>query len=226
MKTSEDTKLSERVGHLLGQDWPLYALLAVVTVLTAAVYHQLPAEVPIHWNWRGEVDNMATRLVAVLLLPATAVGIHLLSVVTLAIDPKLGRGGQSETTLRLFRLAGPVFSLGLHVVLLAIWLGHDVQITDVVYAATGVLFAVLGNVMGRLPPNYVVGIRLPWTLEDPMVWKRTHRFAGRLWFMGGCALLFSPLLVASLQFVYFMAITALLVIAPGVFAYREYQQIA
>ena len=43
------------------------------------------------------------------------------------------------------------------------------------------LFLVLGNYMASIQPNYFIGIRTPWTLEDPEIWKKTHRIGGRIW---------------------------------------------
>ena len=42
------------------------------------------------------------------------------------------------------------------------------------------VLAVVGNAMPAVPRNLFVGIRVPWTLRDPVVWARTHRLAGRL----------------------------------------------
>jgi uncharacterized membrane protein len=37
----------------------------------------------------------------------------------------------------------------------------------------------LGNLMPRLEPNAWAGIRIPPTLENREVWKRTHRMCGK-----------------------------------------------
>jgi hypothetical protein len=42
------------------------------------------------------------------------------------------------------------------------------------------LMIALGNIMPKLPRNGLVGIRTPWTLDDPAVWERTHRLGGYL----------------------------------------------
>ncbi len=222
MKTSEKPS----IGEQLRQDWPLYALWLVVVVLTAALYSRIPDRVPIHWNWRGQPDGWAPKQFAVLIMPVGAVLTHLLTVVLASIDPRNKRNGQPKGALRLVRLATPVMLLGMHVTMMAVWLGKPVNLVAIMYAAVGVLFAALGNVMGRLRPNYFIGIRLPWTLENDAVWKKTHRFAGRLWFMGGCALVLTPILPPFAQFVYFIGILAVLTIAPAIFAYREYQRVA
>lgn len=217
---------AEEIWTQLRQDWPLYALLGVVVVLTAALYGKIPDEVPIHWNWRGEPDGFASKSVAVALMPLTAIATHLLTVALISVDPRRERDDQPQSTLRLFRMATPTFLLGLHVVMLAAWLGLSINLTSLVLAGCGVLFAVLGNAMGRIKPNYFVGFRLPWTLENDVVWKKTHRFAGKLWFLGGAALVFTPFLPGAFQIVYFLAVTAVLTIAPMVFAYREYHRLA
>lgn len=62
-------------------------------------------------------------------------------------------------------------------------------------AAVGVLFILLGNVMGKLPPNPFIGIRTPWTRADERVWDKTHRFGGWVFLIGGFVILGSALLV-------------------------------
>lgn len=42
--------------------------------------------------------------------------------------------------------------------------------------------------MPRVAPNYTFGIRLPWTLASEDNWRRTHRFAGRVFVVCGVAL--------------------------------------
>ena len=56
------------------------------------------------------------------------------------------------------------------------------------FVAVGVLIVVIGAVLGRIPPNGLVGIRTPWTMADEQVWNRTHRFTGRLMTLAGVAL--------------------------------------
>jgi uncharacterized membrane protein len=40
--------------------------------------------------------------------------------------------------------------------------------------------AVLFNVMGKIRPNWFVGVRTPWTLSSKLSWDKTHRLAGWL----------------------------------------------
>ena len=51
-----------------------------------------------------------------------------------------------------------------------------------------ILLVLVGAVLGRVPPNSLVGIRTPWALADAQVWRRTHYLTGRLMALAGVAL--------------------------------------
>ena len=59
-------------------------------------------------------------------------------------------------------------------------IGHEtsVPVGGLIIGAVGLLFIVLGAVMGRLRPNWFAGIRTPWTLSSTRSWERTHRVGG------------------------------------------------
>ena len=42
----------------------------------------------------------------------------------------------------------------------------------------------LGNLMPKMRPNWIMGVRTPWTLTSDEAWVRTHRVTGRA--MVGC----------------------------------------
>ena len=205
--------------QMLHEDAPLFVLWSLTLVLTAAIYPSLPAEIPIHWNEMGEADGWASKAVGAWMTPGLVAATYALTLLSIRVDPRRKNHGRSPATLRLFRVATPVFLIALHLTMQAVWLGAEVDLVGLVFAGTGALFAVLGNVMGRLPPNYFLGIRVPWTLASDVVWKRTHRLAGQLWFVGGIALLFTPWLPPAPRLVYFVTIVAVVSVAPVAAAY-------
>ncbi|MBC8082102.1 MAG: SdpI family protein, partial [Hymenobacter sp.] len=74
----------------------------------------------------------------------------------------------------------------------------------------GLFFALLGNYLTTVQPNYFVGFKTPWALEFPRIWTRTHRLGGWLFFATG-------LLTALLALVW-SAGAALAVLLVGVLA--------
>ena len=45
--------------------------------------------------------------------------------------------------------------------------------------------AVFGNLYPNIGYNYIIGIKNPWTQSNEHIWKKTHRFAGKIFFFGG-----------------------------------------
>lgn len=68
-------------------------------------------------------------------------------------------------------------------------LGQHLPGGRVVMISVLVFFVILGNYLGNGRPNYFVGARTPWTLENPETWRATHRLGGRLMFFGALILL-------------------------------------
>lgn len=95
-----------------------------------------------------------------------------------------------------------------------------------VYILTGVLFIILGNFFKVIQPNYFLGIRTPWTLESPEVWKLTHVFAGKLWFIGGIIMVLGVLIFENNIFhTIFTILFAILILIPIVYSYVKFKEI-
>ena len=47
------------------------------------------------------------------------------------------------------------------------------------------IYAALGNVLGKVKRNFYVGIKTPWTLASDTVWNKTHRLAAWLMVASG-----------------------------------------
>jgi uncharacterized membrane protein len=94
------------------------------------------------------------------------------------------------------------------------------------FALIGALFAMLGNYFQTVRPNYFIGIRTPWTLENEQVWKNTHRLGGRLWIVGGFLIAILAFFINNnhLFSIIFGVIISLIVIVPVVFSYTEFKK--
>lgn len=164
--------------------WFAPAVIALVLLFGAVIYPQLPDQVPSHWDLSGKINDTQPKAVALLLSPAV------MAIVWVA--------GRSNYRLRLFgyRLESVparwtflnliVLALAIiHVAALGNALGWQVPVPRAVTLVIGLLFALMGNQMRRLQPNFFIGIRTPWTLRDPEVWRRTHVYGGRIYFVVG-----------------------------------------
>lgn len=145
------------------------------------LWGRLPADLPIHWNAAGEIDNYASRGLTVFGLPALLVFFNAIVHVSLWRDPRSG-----NVPGILFALVGwfiPVLSCAVMAMIYASALGAALSVERVVPVGVGILLAAIGNYLPKCRPNHTVGIRIPWTLASSENWTRTHRFGGWL-FLG------------------------------------------
>jgi len=154
-------------------------IVGLAWLLGLAALPFLPNPSPVHWNAAGEADGYGSALMAALLMPAILTVVALLAPLLPRIDPRSASYAAFRPTYQLFLNGVAAFLLLVHVMALGAALGLPVDMTRPIVVGLGLLFALLGNEMGRVQPNFFVGIRTPWTLADPEVWRRTHRVGGR-----------------------------------------------
>jgi uncharacterized membrane protein len=75
--------------------------------------------------------------------------------------------------------------LGVHVAIIAGALGEVAIAIRAIPVMLGVSMVVMGNVMPRLRPNWVAGVRTTRTLTDPLLWRSTHRALGGTFVVSG-----------------------------------------
>ena len=89
----------------------------------------------------------------------------------------------------------------------------------------GVLYIILGNFFKTIKANYFIGIRTPWTLENEIVWKKTHQMGGILWFIGGLAIIICSLILnEELNFIVFMSITIIIAVIPIIYSFVQFKK--
>lgn len=185
-------------------NWVEAALLITPLLILVMLWDQLPARVPIHWNLRGEIDGWASKPLGMLVMPLTSLAIIALLRILPWFDPKLrrttGAHGRMQSVLGILRVVLAAFFVSLFCMQVAAALGHTVAAGRIVFSATLLLLAIIGNFLSNLRPNYFAGIRTPWTLESPETWRATHRLGGRLMFFGSLLLLLLQFLVSESTF--------------------------
>jgi hypothetical protein len=82
-------------------------------------------------------------------------------------------------------LAVVMLLLGGHAAIIIAALGYAAIAVRVVPVVLGVCLIAMGNVMPRLRPNWVAGVRTKRTLEDPQLWRTTHRAFGTAFVVAG-----------------------------------------
>jgi len=198
------------------RELPIWIVILIPMVYMAIVWNKLPDLVPVHWNVEGQVDNYGSRW----LFPIINVVLYLLMLWAPLIDPWKKNYEKFGKSYYIFRLLFMCFFSVISATVITSAIGIKVNVERVIVPATLILFMIIGNYLGTLRFNWFVGIRTPWTMTNEEVWRKTHYFAGKLWFWASLiALPISFLFSNLLLFVFLMTVVAGISITPILYSY-------
>ncbi|TDO29099.1 SdpI family protein [Sediminibacterium goheungense] len=209
---------------------PVLALLLLVApaILAAILYPGLPETIPIHFNAKGQADGFGPKSsiwIHISILSVVGLGVYLLISNIHKIDPKK-TANVSVDTYKTLALAITLFLsiINASIVLYMSDALKNLGIQNIVLPSVGLLLAVIGYFMRNIKPNYFIGLRLPWTLEDDENWAATHQLAAKLWIPGGIIIaVVSFALPFMTAFIITVLFTAIMIIVPAVYSYRFFK---
>jgi len=207
------------------KELPIIGIVLMPFIYLAFIWNTLPNKVPTHWNYKGEVDHWGDKISLLGILFMLPVFTYLLLLIIPKIDPKkrISLMGGKYQQLK-FMLV--LFISALAFVVLYITKNQSISSITLIYLPIGLLFIGLGNYFKVIQPNYFIGIKTPWTLDNKEVWKLTHVLAGKLWVVGGLIVVVSSLTFPTDVNSYIMlTITAIITITPIAFSYFKFKEI-
>ena len=201
-------------------------IILLPLMYAGSIYSSLPDTIPIHFNLSGEADGYGNKnsiWVITLLMAAVSAGVYLLMKNLPRLDPKK-TAGQSPELYHKIGISLVIFICAITIVMVYASRNRSININHLLLPLLGLLFMVMGNYMHSVKPNYFVGFRIPWTLENEDNWRKTHQLAGKLWVAGGLLITICTLLLpARFGFISFLAIIFIITVIPGVFSYRHFK---
>lgn len=208
----------------LKKELPLIGIVLLPFLYLAYVWNQLPAQVPLHYNIKGEVDRYDDKSELILIPIMTSLLIYVIFLAVPHIDPKkqIQKMGKKYDTLK-WVITTFMSVLALFIIYTA--KNQSFANPNYILLLCGVLFILLGNYFKTIKANYFIGIRTPWTLENESVWKETHKLGGKIWFAGGLLVILSSLIFDErTNFIIFMTIIAVMVLVPVVYSYLLFKK--
>jgi uncharacterized membrane protein len=170
-----------------------------------------------------EAQDKDSLMIATLIISAASALLYILMRNLHKVDPKVSVYTPKTIFNRLALVISVFMTIGNYMFILSVQTNSTINI-NVIFAVVGLFITVAGNYMNNLKPNYFAGIRLPWTLNDPENWRKTHQFASKLWFFGGFVLIIVSLfLPGNLMMPLFIGVVLVLTIVPGVYSYRIFR---
>lgn len=200
---------------------PCIVLLSPI-IFGMIVWNKLPESMPIHWGVNGEADRWSSKPFAVFVLPLLILAIHGICIFASRKDFRDKK--QSPKVMGLVLWICPLLSVMANSLTYAISLGKEINVLFVVSLTMGALFVLIGNYLPKCQQNRTVGIRIIWTLKNEANWNATHRFAGKVWVIGGLLLMASSLLPYSILPWAMIALLVVFISLPVLYSYRFYRK--
>lgn len=205
--------------------WKL--LVSSIIILLPAIagllmWNILPERIATHWGADGEANGWSTRAFTIFGLPLIMLVFHWICILVTALDPK--NKNQSNKVFSLIFWIMPIISLTMCGTVYAVALGNADMMDLAVRVLLGLMFVIIGNYMPKCRQNYTIGIKITWTLRNEENWNKTHRFAGRVWVIGGVILLST--IFVPMEKIMWVLLACILILAflPMIYSYAYYKK--
>ncbi|MEK3791235.1 SdpI family protein [Paenibacillus sp. FSL R7-0204] len=182
-------------------------------------YGRLPDQLPAQFSITGKVNTYWSKGSVIALFSFMGLIFPLATQFIRNVDPKGENYNKFPGAYKMVRLTVAVICDA--ALVLSVSYGLDVQFPAGKWATVsiGLLLAVIGNFLPQIRDNYFTGVRTPWTLHDPAVWRRTHRFSGRMWVSGGLLIVLAAFMPVTLSISMIITALVIMIILPIVYSW-------
>lgn len=182
----------------------------VILFATLVSYEYLPDKIPIHWGISG-ADRFTQK-------PYIFAFVFISFMFTVGYRIVCYRTPKHDTSGRGMNFFFLLFNILMLVILFyTIWQSiapDSVNAKLITLPVMSAVFMSAGNMMPKLKANHFIGIRTPWTLGNRLIWYKTHRFSGKLWFFGGLFFLLGFFIPDRLLEGYVVVLGGILIACP------------
>lgn len=203
--------------------WSILLIVASV-ILSFYFYAHFPDQAVTHWNFRGEPDGWSGRAGAAFGIMAIIPGMYLMFLLLPLIDPKKERYAEFSKVFHSFKNVLITLFFAIYVISGLYNLDYPIKVQLWIPWLIGLLMIFLGNYLGKLKPNWFMGIRTPWTLSSENVWYKTHRVGGWFFILFGVVIIISPNLSPAWGTAVFVGGAILATLGTTLYSYIIYLQ--
>lgn len=201
-------------------------MMVLVAMAGIAIYYYplLPDTVASHFDIHGRPNGWIQKTIFYSVMIGSNVFIYFLLTFLPFIDPFKRKIEARFKNILFFRDVFLIFFVIIFSLSLQAARERTLNV-DLFGIAFGLLFIVIGNYMPKIPQNWFVGIKTPWTISSEVVWKKTHILGGWLFILAGVFYLFCVALkINSVISLSVMVITPLISVPYSFFLYKKIEK--
>ncbi|WP_243524971.1 SdpI family protein [Bacillus pseudomycoides] len=203
----------------------LFAIILISITLLAWViaWPHLPNTIATHWSG-GTADGFSSKLTGMMSMVGIMIGCYVFLNVLQKIDPKKENYEKFSKALMMINNSLLVVLFIGNIDIITNGLGYKLFINRVPELLVGILFLIIGNYLPQCKPNFFVGMRNPWTLSNEEVWRKTHRFSGKVFVVLGLVMIVSIVVPADWRSYMMFAMILIAVVLTNGYSYILYKK--
>ncbi|WP_249927548.1 SdpI family protein, partial [Heyndrickxia sporothermodurans] len=203
--------------------FPLLIIVLSVIVWLIAFPH-LPSQIATHWDFSGNVNGYSTKVGAMLTMVGLLIFLYIMFLFLPKVDPKKENYKYFTRSYRIIINSLLFIFFILNLLIIFYSLGYPIPMSSLGSFIVGAIFIILGNFLQTVRTNFFIGIRTPWTLSNDTVWRKTHRFGGKIMFIAGIIMMLSTFIPAGWREAIVIISIIVSVVLPIYYSYRVFKQ--
>ena len=199
-------------------------IILIMFIVGFYFYPMMPEQIASHWNFQGEVDGYMSKFWGLFFIPLLIAFINILMFLVPKIDPKRINIEKFKDSYGNFIIIFNLFMLYIFSLTIAWNLDYKFDMNIAILPAFAVFFFFVGQLIGKAKRNYMIGIKLPWTLANDIVWDKTHKKGEKVFKIVAIAILLGMFFKEYAFWFMFIPLT-LGIVYLVVYSYIEYKKL-
>jgi len=137
---------------------------------------------------------------------------------------KDNKNRQNDKILTLVFSICPFISILTNTIFWSVMFNNRLNIFSIMMIILGAMFIFIGNYLPKCKQNKTIGIKIKWTLLNEENWNATHRFGGKIWFLGGLSFIISAFFPHTPQLISLFVLIVVLSVIPAIYSYIYYKK--
>lgn len=155
--------------------------------------------IPIHFNIHGKIDAYGSKYYIILFLLIPVLIVYLMDILK-KIDPKYLNYKDMNKEYNMFKFLIASLLYAIYIVFIISTLS-SFNILLAINTLLGIFLILMGKYLKNLKQNYFLGIKTPWTLNNEIVWEKTHKRSSVVFIIIGISFLINIFLKSFIPFI-------------------------
>lgn len=205
-----------------------YSLMFLPLLVVLIALPILPEQIPAHYNFNNQVDRWGSKY-ETLIYPCITIAFGCFMLGMAKYSAKHEKDGTNNENVCM--IAG-IVSLFLFNAMTGCFLYADfnkvenlsaisVDINQLLFGILGICMIIIGNIMPKVRMNSVIGLRTPWSMKNEITWKKSQRFGGISFIIGGIVIVIICFLQKEMScFLWVMSVIVILAVTDICYTYK------